>query len=105
MHMKNLHVDSQPFYDLIKTETTFEWTVEHEKLFREIKDRISEDNVLAIADARYPLHVHVDASSIGFFDSILFQEFHTGKRIDSFNPQVFTKMSKKWVQQLENLVA
>ena len=52
MYIKNLHVDSKPFYDLIKTETTFQWSDEHEKLFREIKDRISEDTVLANSDTR-----------------------------------------------------
>ena len=94
MYIKNLHVDSKPFYDLIKTETTFQWTDEHEKLFREIKDSISEDTVLAIPDTRYPFHVHVDASSIGV-GSILVQEFPTGKRIVSFNSRVYTKDEQK----------
>ena len=94
MYIKNLHVDSKPFYDLIKTETTFQWTDEHEKLFRETKDRISEDTVLAIPDTRYPFHVHVDASSIGV-GSILVQEFPTGKRIVSFNSRVYTKDEQK----------
>ena len=31
-YIKNLHVDSQPFYDLIKDATPFYWTHEHEKL-------------------------------------------------------------------------
>ena len=46
-YIKNLHVDSQPFYDLIKDSTSFHWTDEHEKLFQSIKDRISEDTILA----------------------------------------------------------
>ena len=29
-YIKNLHVDSQPFYDLIKDSTPFHWTHEHE---------------------------------------------------------------------------
>ena len=86
MYIKSLHVDSLPFYDLLKTETTFQWTDEHEKLFREIKDRISEDTVLAIPDTRYPYH----ASSIGV-GSILVQDFPTGKRIVLFNSRVYTK--------------
>ena len=52
MYIKNLQVDSKPFYDLIKTETTFQRSDEDEKLFREIKDRISEDTVLAIPGTR-----------------------------------------------------
>ena len=39
--IKNLHVDGQPFYDLIRDSTPFHWTHEHEKLFQSIKDRIS----------------------------------------------------------------
>ena len=94
MYIKNLHVDSKPFYNLIKTETTFQWTDEHEKVFGEIRDRTSEDTVLAIPDTRYPFHVHVDASSIGV-GSILVQEFPTGKRIVSFNSRVYTKDEEK----------
>ena len=47
MHIKKVHVDSKPFYDFIKTETTFHGTDE-QGLFGEIKHRISEDTVLAI---------------------------------------------------------
>ena len=36
-YIKNLHVDSQPFYDLIKVSTPFHWTGEHEALFNSIK--------------------------------------------------------------------
>ena len=38
--IKNLHADSQPFYDLIKATTPFKWTKEHEDLFIDIKSRI-----------------------------------------------------------------
>ena len=36
-YIKNLHVDSQPFYDLIKDSTPFHWTEDHEALFNSIK--------------------------------------------------------------------
>ena len=94
MYIKILHVDSKPFYDLKKSETTFQWTDDHEKVFRKIKDRISGDTVLAIPDTRYPFHVHVDTSSIGV-GSILVQEIPTGKRIVSFNFRVYTKDEQK----------
>ena len=44
-YIKNLHVDSKPFYDLIRDSTSFHWTEEHEKIFQMIKDRISEDKI------------------------------------------------------------
>ena len=54
MYIRNLQGDSKPFYDLIKTEPTFEWTDEHEKLFREIIDRISECTIWAVPDTNTP---------------------------------------------------
>ena len=48
-YIKDLHVDSQPFYDLIKYSTPFHWTHGQKKLFQSIKDRISEDTNLCCA--------------------------------------------------------
>ena len=89
-YIKNLHVDSQPFYDLIKDLTPFYWTHEHEQLFQFIKDRISEDMILAVPSTDYPFHIHVDSSNVGT-GCILIQQFPEGKRIISFNSRVSDK--------------
>ena len=93
-YIKNLHVDSQPFYDLIKDSTPFHWTHEHEKLFQTIKDRISEDTILAVPSTDYPFHIHVDSSNVGT-GCILIQQFPEGKRIISFNSRIFDKAEQK----------
>ena len=93
-YIKNLHVDSQPFYDLIKDSTPFHWTHEHEKLFQAIKDRISEDTILAVPSTDYPFHIHVDSSNVGT-GCILIQQFPEGKRIISFNSRIFDKAEQK----------
>ena len=82
-YIKNLHVDSQPFYDLIKATTPFKWTKEHEELFTDIKNRICEDTILAVPSTEYPFHIHVDSSNVGT-GCILVQQFPEGKRIVSF---------------------
>ena len=64
-YIRNLHVDSQPFYDLIKDSTPFQWTHEQEKLFQSIKDSISEDTILAVPSTDYPFHIHVDSPNVG----------------------------------------
>ena len=87
-------MDSKPFYDLLRNDVPLEWTEEHEKLFQNIKDRIGEETVLAVPNAKYPFHIHVDSSSIGT-GSILVQEFPNGKSIVSFNSRVFTKDEQK----------
>ena len=93
-YMKNLHVDSQPFYHLIENSTTFHWTEEHEALFVSIKERIHNDTVLAVPSTNYPIHIHVDSSNVGT-GCILIQQFPKGKRIISFNYRVFDKAEQK----------
>ena len=93
-YIKNLHVDSKPFYDLIRDSTSFHWTEEQEKIFRLIKDRISEDTFLAIPSTDYPFHIHVDSSNVGS-GCIFIQQFPEGKRIISFNSRVFVKTEQK----------
>ena len=93
-YIKNLHVDSQPFYDLIKDSTSFHWTEVHEVLFNSIKERIHKDTVLAVPSTDYPFHIHVDSSNVGT-GCILIQQFSEGKRIISFNSRVFDKAEQK----------
>ena len=93
-YIKNLHVDSRPFYELTKKDTNFCWKQEHEDLFQEIKKRISEDTVLAVLSTKYPFHIHVDSSKVGT-GCILIQQFSDGKRIISFNSRIFAKEEQK----------
>ena len=60
-YIRNLHVDSQPFYNLIKDSTPFHWTHELGKLFQSIKDRISDDTSLVVPSTESPFHIHVDS--------------------------------------------
>ena len=92
--IKNLHVDSKLFYELLKHDVPFKWTKEHEKFFQNIKDRISEETFLALPNPKFLFHIHVDSSSIST-GSILVQEFPSRKCIVSFNSRVFTKDEQK----------
>ena len=94
MCIKNLYVNWKLFYDLTRTEIKFVWTTEHEKLFNDNKDRISEDNILATPDTKHRFQVHEGASSIGV-GSILLQEIPDGKRIVSFTFTFYTKKEQK----------
>ena len=93
-YIKNLHVDSQPFYEFINDWTSFHWTHEQEKLFQSIKDRIGKDTILAVSSTDYLFQIHVDSSNFGT-GCILMQQFPAGKRIISFNATVFVKAEQK----------
>ena len=91
---QNLHVDSEPFNDLNRDSISFHWTEEHEKIFQTIKDRISEDKMLAIHSTDYPFPIHVDSSNVGT-GFILIQQFPDGKRIISINSSIFNEAEQK----------
>ena len=93
-YIKNIHVESKPFYDLIRDSTSFHWTEEHEGIFQMIKDRINENTILAIPSTDYPFDIHVDSSNVGA-GCILMQQFPEGKRIISFNSRIFDKAEQK----------
>ena len=93
-YIKILHVESKPFYDLIRDSTSFHWTDEQENIFQLIKDRINENTILAIPSTEYPFHIHVDSSNVGT-GCILIQQFPEGKRIISFNSRIFNKAEQK----------
>ena len=91
---KTLYVHSKPICKLLRDDAPFEWPKKHEKLFRYIKDRRSEETILVVPNPEYQFHIHVDFSSIGT-RSIIVQEFPSGKRIYSFNHRVLTKDKQK----------
>ena len=93
-YIKNLRVDSQAFYDLTKDLTPFHWTHEHEKLIQSIKDRISEDKILAVPSTDHSFHINVDSSNIGTGCSLT-QQFPKGRRIISFNSSIFDEAQQK----------
>ena len=79
---------------MVKDSTSFQSTEEHEQLFQAIKDRISEDIILAVPSTDYPFHIHVDSLNVGT-GCILIQQFPEGKRIISFNSRIFDKAEQK----------
>ena len=93
-YIKNLPVDSQPFYDRLKDSTPVHWTEKHKTLFNSIKEPIHKDTILAVSSTDYPFLIHVDSSNVGT-GCILIQQFPEGKRIISFNSRVFDKAEQK----------
>ena len=91
---KNLYVDSQPFYDLIKDSTPFHWTHENEKLFQSIRDRISGDIIIAVLSTDFAFHFHVDSSNVETGCKLI-QHFSEGKRMISFNSRIFDRAEQK----------
>ena len=93
-YISNLHLDRQPFYDSIKDSTPFHWTHEHEKLFQSIKNKFSEDMILAVPSTDYSFHIHMDSLNVGA-GCILIQQFPEEKLTISFNSRSLDKAEQK----------
>ena len=92
--IKDVHVDSKPFYELIKDTTSFKRTDLHEELFIKIKTEISADTILAVPSNGNPFHKHNDSSNVGAC-CILVQQFLERKRTVSFNSRDFDNAEQK----------
>ena len=78
LHFWRNHVDSQPFYEMIKETTPFKRTDQHEEWFKEIKTRISDGTILPVPSTKHLFHIHVDSSNVGT-GSILVRQFSDKK--------------------------
>ena len=101
--IKNLHVDTQLFYELIKDSTPFHCTHDHEKLFQSIKDRTSEDTILSVPSTDYPFHNHVDSSNVRT-GSLLIPQFPEGNGYFPSSREFVTKANRKCLLFLEIFV-
>ncbi len=61
----NLADKTKLLRQLLKKDTLFEWSAEHEKAFKEIKDAIDTDTRLRYFDPNQPCEIEVDASMQG----------------------------------------
>ena len=100
-YIKNLHLDSQPFHDLINDSTPFHWTEEHETFFSSIKERIHKDTVPAVLSTDYPFHFHLDSSNVGT-GCIVIKQFPEGRKISRSTLEYLTKQSEKCPLFIEN---
>ena len=91
---KNLHVDSQPFYDLIKDWTPLYRTHENEKFFETNKNRFNEDTILAVPSTDYPFRNHVDSTNVGT-GCFLIQQFPEEERLISLKSRIVDQAEQK----------
>lgn len=65
MFVKNYDVISRPLTDLLKKDTLFHWTTQHQTCFNTLKQALVLAPVLTLPDFTKPFTVETDASSTG----------------------------------------
>ena len=61
----------RPFYNIIRQQIMFEWTLEHQKHFKEINTLSKEQKSNTIPDPGQPFYAMCDSSSFGIKRSII----------------------------------
>ncbi|WVZ90409.1 hypothetical protein U9M48_036715 [Paspalum notatum var. saurae] len=73
--VKHFGVISQPLNELLKKNTLFVWTFDHDVAFRELKQALVSAPVLGLPNFAKPFCIETDASGLGI-GAILIQEGH-----------------------------
>ena len=76
-----------------RKDTLFIWTADHEKLFGDLKKKVSTGTTLTMPGTIYPFHIHLDSSSSKRFN--ICEEFPEEKRNISFSSTVYKKEKQK----------
>lgn len=63
--LANLSDVAKPLYTLLKKDSKFNWTMEAEKAFQALKNRMVDLPTLAYPDPQLPYDFHCDASNVG----------------------------------------
>ena len=66
----------RPFYNILRQQTNFEWTTEHQTRFEETKKVLTEQISYIIPDPNQPFYAMCDASNFGIGAALL--QSHSG---------------------------
>ena len=79
------------FYNIFRPQNNFEWTIEHQTRFEEIKKLLTEKISYTIADPNQPFYAMCDASNFGIGAALLQSHSGTNKmNLISANSRLFT---------------
>ena len=82
----------RPFYNILRQQNNFEWNIEHQARFEEIKKLLTEQISNTIPDSNQPFYAMCDASNFGIGAALLQSHNSTNKmNLISANSRLFTQ--------------
>ena len=97
----NHHVCAKPLCDLVKNESNFEWLDSHQQVLDKLKAKFKRDCSVAIANLKYPFHIHAVSSNLGTCN-MLIQQFPKGNGLFLPTPVYSVKENRKFPHNIEN---
>ena len=82
----------RPFHNILRQQNNFEWTIDHQKRFKEVRTLLTEQLSNTIPDPNQPFYAMCDASNFGI-GAALFQSHNETNKVNLFlaNSRLFTQ--------------
>ena len=91
-----LHIDLKPLYTLLHDDGNFQWTSKLEKVFQDVKNKMTTETELSIPYTKHPFFITVDASLVGL-GAVLFQMNEENEtRVISYNSRILNTQEKQF---------
>ena len=82
-------------FTLLHDDVKFQWTPELEKIFQDVKNKMTAETELTIPNTKHPFFITVDASLVGL-GAVLFQMKEENKiRVISYNSRILNTQEQK----------
>ena len=93
--IEKLHINPKPLYTLLHDDVKFQWTLELEKMFQDVKSAMTAETEITISNTKHPFFITVDASLVGL-GAVLFQMNEENKmRVISYNSRTLNTQEQK----------
>ena len=93
--IEKLHIDLKPLYTLLHDDVKFQWTPELEKIFHDVKIKMTAETELTIPNTKHLFFITVDASLVGL-GAVLFQMNEENKmRVISYISRILNTQEQK----------
>ena len=102
--IEKLHINLKPLYTLLHDDVKFQWTPELDKIFQDIKNKMTAETELTIPNTKHPVFITVDASLVGF-GAVLFQMNENKMRVISYNSRILNTQEQKFSTLDRELIA
>ena len=93
--IEKLHINLKPLYTLLHDYVKLQCTPELEKIFQDVKNKMTAETELTIPNTKNPFFITVDASLVGL-GAVLFQMKEENKmRAISYNSRILNTQEQK----------
>ena len=94
--IEKLHINLKPLNTLLHHDVKCQWTPELEKIFQDVKNKMTAETELTIPNTKHPFFITVDASLVGL-GAVIFQMNEENKmRVISYNSRILNTQEQKF---------